>query len=339
MFSTDNITSRRGRTLAVLVALAPAAFAVISAVSSHSDSGLQPSAGAKVRVPALQPSAGAKVRVWTIQYRSHAGVERSATLLLPDWYGPKKNPPIPLVISPHGRNGTGRGNAEYWGTLPGIGGFAVVNPDGMGRRLTYNSYGYRAEIDDLARMPRFVKVALPWIRIDRRQIFALGSSMGGQETLLLVARHPELLAGAAAMDSVTDLARRYRQMPANLQNKVAREIGGSPARHPRRYSERSPLQLAERIVSSGVPLQIWWSTKDHIVVDQKHQSGALYHELRRLDRCAPVSEYVGTWRHSHEMRSGQLLPITLVRLGLLSRTTRALPADVTYHAAPECTNL
>jgi pimeloyl-ACP methyl ester carboxylesterase len=215
----------------------------------------------------------------------------------------------------------------------------VVNPDGMGRRLTYNSYGYKAEIDDLARMPRFVKAALPWVRIDRRQIFALGSSMGGQETLLLVARHPGLLAGAAAMDSVTDLARRYRQMTDDLRHKVAREVGGTPARHARDYAERSPLRLADRIASSGVPLQIWWSKKDRIVVDQKHQSGALYRELRRLDRCAPVSEYVGTWRHSHEMRSGQLLPVTLLRLGLLSRTTPALPADVTYRAAPACSSL
>ncbi len=59
-------------------------------------------------------------------------------------------------------------------------------------------------------MPDFATKALPWLRIDRSRIYALGSSMGGQETLLLVARHPDLLAGAAAMDSVTDLARRYQ---------------------------------------------------------------------------------------------------------------------------------
>jgi dipeptidyl aminopeptidase/acylaminoacyl peptidase len=326
MFGTDNITSGRSRTCLVLVTVATAALLVASAASSRAGSG-------------LQAPTGAAIRVWTIQYESHAGVPRSATVLLPAWYGPAKNPPIPLVISPHGRNGSGAGNADYWGNLPGIGGFAVVNPDGMGRRLTNNSYGYKAQIDDLARMAHFVEAALPWVRIDRQQIFALGSSMGGQETLLLVARHPKLLAGAVAMDSVTDLARRYSQMTPDLQQKVAREVGGSPVRNRRRYAARSPLRLAERIASSGVPVQIWWSTKDRIVVDQKHQSGALYRELRRLDRCAPVSEYVGTWRHSHEMRAGQLLPITLVRLGLLPRTTRALPASVTYHSAPVCATL
>ena len=62
-------------------------------------------------------------------------------------------------------------------------------------------------------MPELATAALPWLHLDTSRIYALGSSMGGQETLLLVARHPRLLAGAAALDSVTDLARRHRQLP------------------------------------------------------------------------------------------------------------------------------
>jgi pimeloyl-ACP methyl ester carboxylesterase len=98
-------------------------------------------------------------------------------------------------------------------------------------------------------MPEFATKALPWLRIDRSRIYALGSSMGGQETLLLVARHPELLAGAAAMDSVTDLALRYRQLldlgcnarcleqngkPLGevLQDAMSREVGGTPETAP-----------------------------------------------------------------------------------------------------------
>ena len=38
--------------------------------------------------------------------------------------------------------------------------------------------------------------------------------MGGQETLLLVALHPQLLAGAAAFDPATDLRRRYYDFAA-----------------------------------------------------------------------------------------------------------------------------
>src|SRR5438045_1816406 len=77
----------------------------------------------------------AKVRVWKIQYRAHTGARRDAYVLLPSWYGPANNPPLPLVISPHGRGLTGRANAHNWGNLPAIGGFAVVNPDGQGRLL------------------------------------------------------------------------------------------------------------------------------------------------------------------------------------------------------------
>lgn len=141
------------------------------------------------------------------------------------------------------------------------------------------------------------------------------------------------------MDSVTDLARRHKQMPDVLRQKVAREVGVTPAGHARQYTERSPLEQAGRIAASGVPLQIWWSSHDRIVVDQAHQSGALYRVLRRLDPCNPVSAYVGTWRQSHEMRSTELLPIALARLGLLAATTHQLPKSVNYSAEPACSRL
>jgi dipeptidyl aminopeptidase/acylaminoacyl peptidase len=332
---THRIRSRWGHFLCVGLAAAAAGL-VAGAVATRD-----------VETHAVRPQTSRPtIRIRTIAYRSH-GVRREATVVLPASYGRGNNPPIPLVISPHGRNVTGRENARYWGTLPAVGGFAVVSPDGRGRRLATNSFGYPGQIDDLARMPEIVTAALPWLRIDRHRIFALGSSMGGQETLLLVARHPDLLAGAVAMDAVTDLARRYRQMPEIecgrrclrrfgepygllLQRNLAREVGGTPARDPRLYAARSPLKLADRIASSDVPLQIWWSTKDRIVIDQAHQSGALFRALRRFDVNAPVSEFVGSWRHSHEMRSTELLPVALERLGLLPRASKTLPASVAY---------
>ena len=65
------------------------------------------------------------------------------------------------------------------------------------------SWGYRGQIDDLARMPRIVEAH--GVRVDRSRIYAIGGSMGGQETLLLAALHPHLLAGAAAFDPATDM--------------------------------------------------------------------------------------------------------------------------------------
>ncbi len=275
------------------------------------------------------------VRVWRISYSAHNGVARAAYVVLPAWYAPERNPPLPVVISPHGRGGDGRSNARFWGDLPGIGGFAVVSPDGMGRRLGQFSYGYAGQIDDLARMPGIVSERLPWLRIDRSRVYALGTSMGGQETLLLVARHPRLLAGAVAMDSVTDLARRYDQLPEVPCNAACLDRWGStiracPAgdaatggRRSARPTGPSPTRLgaharqARRIADSGVPLQLWWSSGDQIVFDQEHQSAALARDLRRLSHCAPVVTYAGTWRHSQAMWAGSLLPVALAGLGLM----------------------
>ena len=293
------------------------------------------------------------VRTWEFSYRSHTGAIRLAYLLLPDWYGPGNNPPLPVVISPHGRGANGRSNAKFFGRLPAVGSFAVISPDGMGRKLKNFSYAARGQVDDLARMPKLAAAALPWLRLDRNRVFALGSSMGGQETLLLVARHPRLLAGAAAMDSVTNLARRHGQMPTLrcpasclarwgrpygqiLQSTLEREVGGSPTEAPRAYAARSGLAQARAIAASRVPLQIWWSTEDRIVSDQKHQSEALFEKLRRLDRCAPISAYVGRWPHSKEMRASELLPIALSGFGLLPPDVKRLPRSVRHTSAPAC---
>jgi poly(3-hydroxybutyrate) depolymerase len=273
-------------------------------------------------------------RVETITYTTHNGSTARATVLLPAGYDGSSASPLPLVISPHGRGGCGERNAAYWGNLPTVGRFAVVNPDGRGRGTQRYSYGFPGQIDDLARMPSIVEAALPEVRIDRSRIYALGSSMGGQETLLLVARHPDLLAGAVAMDSVTDLALRYRQvqdLPTSarflerwrttqgdaLQSAMRREVGGTPQSRPKAYDARSPLRQAVAIARSGVPLEIWWSRRDRIVMYQRSQSGALYAELQRLHPRASVTERVGSWAHSKEMRSTQLLPVALVHLGLL----------------------
>ena len=205
----------------------------------------------------------------------------------------------------------------------------------MGRRLERKSYAYAGQIDDLARMVDFAERALPWLRIDRARVYAIGSSMGGHETLMLVARYPKLLAGAAALDSVTDLTRRYGQLPTTeLQAAMRNEVGGTPAEKPAAYTARSPLAFAAAIARSGVPLQIWWSTQDKVVTDQQHQSGTLFRTLRGLGPDAPLCAYIGRWPHSKEMKADQLLTIVLKELGLLESRTTKLPATVTHVTAP-----
>lgn len=280
------------------------------------------------------PAPGGGVRVWRIAYRAHDGVRRHAYVLLPAWYGPRNHPAIPFVISPHGRGVTAKANTKLWGSLPAQGSFAVISPDGEGRKLPLYSWGSPGQIADLARMPSIATHTLPWLRIDRRAIYAVGGSMGGQETLLLLGKHPHLLAGAAALDSVTDLARQYRrftEIPCNaachktwggplgrsLQALARVEIGGGPKTRKAAFADRSPVTYARAIAFSCVPLELWWSVKDEIVSDQKRQSRAFYEELLKLNPNADVSAYIGSWRHSAEMHASARLPAVLAGLGLL----------------------
>src|SRR5262249_53178765 len=143
------------------------------------------------------------------------------------WYGPHRHPPIPLVISPHGSGAKPRLNAERWGDLPARGGFAVVNPEGQGSHLELYSWGSRAQIADLARMPQLVHRALPWLHIDPHRIYAVGASMGGQESLLLAAKHPHLLAGVVSFDAPTNMAARYSSFHSLLRRLAEREVGTS----------------------------------------------------------------------------------------------------------------
>jgi pimeloyl-ACP methyl ester carboxylesterase len=213
-------------------------------------------------------------------------------------------------------------NLRRWGNLPAAGGFAVVNPEGQGRTLTLFSWGDPGEIRDLSRMRRIVQHALPWLRIAAGRVYAFGGSMGGQETLLLVARFPRLLAGAAAFDAPTNMTARYRafdRLPLgnDLQRLARVEIGGTPATDPSAYEIRSPLDSARKIAFSRVPLQIWWSTRDRIVTDQEHQSGLLYRDIKRLNPTAPVTQFVGIWAHTTDMNAHGYLPYALSRFGLV----------------------
>jgi poly(3-hydroxybutyrate) depolymerase len=273
--------------------------------------------------------------VWTIHYRTRDGFRSTAYVILPAWYGPGRNPALPLVISPHGRGVSGRANIDRWGDLPAMGPFAVVNPDGHGRRLRLYSWGYRGQIDDLARMPRVVTRALPWLRIDASRIYAFGASMGGQETLLLAARYPSVLAGAAAFDAASDMARRYydftrlacnwscsrrwrRPIGHGLQALARLEIGGTPRTARRAYASRSPISFARALADSWVPLQLWWSRSDGVVVDQRRQSVRLLRAVLRHNPQAPVKGFSGSWRHSTEMGSQGMLQPALRHFGLLA---------------------
>jgi pimeloyl-ACP methyl ester carboxylesterase len=262
------------------------------------------------------------VRTWTIHYHAHNLATRAALVVLPSWYGPHNNPPIPLVISPHGRGTEPQSNARIWGNMPALGSFAVVNPEGQGTRLEAFSWGSPAQIADLARMPTIVRHALPWLRIAPHRTYAIGGSMGGQETLLLLAKHPRMLAGAISFDAPTNMTARYwafRKLRhgLGLQQLARLEFGGVPRARSDVNADRSPIFYARDLAFSGVPLQIWWSTQDQTVRNQASESGLLYRTISHLNAQAPVVQYVGTWGHTAEMRPTALMPLALAQIGLL----------------------
>jgi poly(3-hydroxybutyrate) depolymerase len=239
--------------------------------------------------------------------------------VLPSWYGKRRHPAVPLVISPHGRGVDGRYNLRFWGAIAARGPFAVVAPDGQGRRLgPAYSWGYRGQIDDLARMPMLATRAFRWLRIDTKRIYAIGDSMGAQEALLLAARMR--LAGVAAFDPVSDMAARYRAWGVtpgemDLPAKARLEFGGTPSSAPRLYSVRSPIAYARAIAESRTPVQLWWSSKDAVITDHSVQSLRFYDRLVALH--ARVARVVGDWAHGHAMHPETNLPAALACFGLI----------------------
>jgi pimeloyl-ACP methyl ester carboxylesterase len=252
-----------------------------------------------------------------IRYRAHDGRIRPAWLLLPAGYHGQR---VPLVISPHGRGVSARRNTAYWGNLPTEGGFAVVCPSGQGRRLEAYSWGDPGQIADLARMPEIVE--RHGVHVDLHRVYAFGGSMGGQESLLLAAEYPRVLAGVAAFDPATDMSRRYRDF-ASLKDgsalrRLARlEIGGTPKTDPLGYARRSPDHYAEQLAFSDVPLQLYWSTRDQIITDQRLETGALAGRIRDLNPHARLWDFRGAWRHTAEMWPDRRMPRALARFGLL----------------------
>ena len=276
-----------------------------------------------------RPSRGAwpwqQVRPWTVTYLAWDGVTaRRAIVVLPRAWGPKHHPhPLPLVISPHGRNNFALNNARgYWQNLPAAGPFALVCPDGLARahsaatdpedappNPSLFTYGNVGHVHDLARMPQIVEATLPWLELELTKIYVLGSSMGGQETLLLAARYSKALAGghgrlagAGAFDAPCDLAvqcgylthhrpdvaadmiEEVGAQPASVHgwnleagyfNRKARRqetIGSLLAQLPKRqaaWNERSALRFARTLARLPFPLRLYWSTEDVVVGNQE----------------------------------------------------------------------
>ena len=197
----------------------------------------------------------------------------------------------------------------------------MINPAGEGRRLHWYSWGAPGQIADLARMPAIAEAH--GVRVDPQRIYAIGGSMGGQETLLLAALHPHLLAGAAAFDPATDMRAallRLRRAAgrAQLQPLARKEVGGTPAQVPGAYARRSPdhyVAAARGLGRAAAALLEHARPCDRRPArgDRRSRDG----DPRATVPTSASGTSSGEWAHTAEMRATRRLPRALARFGLL----------------------
>jgi hypothetical protein len=130
---------------------------------------------------------------------------------------------------------------------------------------------------------------------------------------------------AVAFDAATNFYRRdsdFARSPGGrrAQALAREEVGGTPRTNPRGYDLRSPTHWLPTVARSGVPLQLWWSDKDQIVIDQAHQSAVFYRELRKRRPRGRVEPVTGSWSHSFKTYANVQLPAAVQWLGLVSAT-------------------
>lgn len=310
---------------------------VVVALLTASGCGAQRSSA---QSPGHHPTPDPHVVEIVTDYTAWDGVQREVRVLLPASYDRKNSTPLPVVISPHGREEACDYTADHWGDLPAKYGFAVLCPAGegiyQGKRVPDFSYASPGQVSDLMSMPDYVEAKIPWLRFDRSRVYAAGDSMGGLESLALLARYPDRLAAVVAMDGVADLTSRYNEWAHDPHpyrgnaSELSDALGGTPQQIPFEYEIRSPLRFARTIAFSEVPLQIWWSRTDIIVIDQgTHQSGLLYRTLRSINPAAPVSQVVTETAHGEVFDSSTGLPavVDFFRPNGQWRRVRSQPPD------------
>ena len=221
---------RRGVALATGVVLA-------SAILGFALAG--PAVAARAAGPLQALPVGAN-QTYAVPYFAWNGRPRTAVVVLPRDYVPgAADEALPCIVEARGRNYAPASHARCWQDLPTTRGFIVICADSSGRRDPLNSWATAGQIDDLAELPGVIEASIPWVRIDRERLYVAGPSMGGTETLMALALHPDVFAAALCVDGVADLSARYREF--GLVDRLDdRRLMRS---RDRRHAEPGPLQV------------------------------------------------------------------------------------------------
>ena len=287
--------------------------------------------------PSPSPSPSPLVQTITVPYTAWNGVALTAIVVLPLGYSAGDATPLPCIIQPHGRGSRPQYAASVWGDLPTRYGFAVICPDAAARDGTANSWAAPGQIDDIVAMADTIQAAEPWVRFDRRRLYLVGSSMGGQESLVGLARAPDRFAAVAAYDGTADLATRYRDMGAAGQlkdmAKLRHELQGVPARRPFGYAQRSPLSFSDVFATCGVPLRVVWSTADEVVTrSAAAQFGRLCRRLRALAPWMPLTEVITALPHGRALRDDPMALVDFLAPGGVWRTRQEVAPETWAYA-------
>ena len=163
-------------------------------------------------------------------------------------------------------------------------------------------------------MQYVAKATLPWLRVKPHAVFALGGSMGGQETLLLVAGHGGCWARPTGLRPISPYATGTSDSGRHIAGAGAPRARRHTGCHPGAYARCGLLIAHTRAIAfSQVPLQLYWSVADEVVLTAVPPSGCSAN-LRAQPRSAS-SLPSRLWTHSDGMPL--LLPRALRGFGPL----------------------
>ncbi|MEY2404273.1 MAG: hypothetical protein QOD38_1824 [Acidimicrobiaceae bacterium] len=202
------------------------------------------------------------------------------------------NDPPPLLVSIHG-GPTAQTQVSWNSRLPFFleRGWAVLFPDhrgstGHGREYAQAMAGRWGELD-VSDCAAGMRAAGERGWGDPRRMVPMGGSAGGFTVLNLMAHHPDLCAAGIDLFGVADLF-DLDETTHRFEKHYLHAIVGPLPEAADRYRDRSPVTVAERIMS---PLLILHGTADQVVPIA--QSRAMAQRLQALGRTVELHEYEG----------------------------------------------
>lgn len=225
----------------------------------------------------------------------------------------KKSKKYNLIISPHFFGATYfenyyMGSSAMIETFSGWRGLAskynvmVAIPLGHGRVYDRMSLAHEGQIQDLSKFPGMLEL----MEYKINKVYAGGISMGGMETLTLVGKFPKIFSAAFSYNGIADLSAWYEDVVDNKTDKklqdmevpklVFEEIGYTPDKNKEEYLKRSAVNHIKNL--SGIPLMIYWSSMESIVVNQQtKQSKMLADKIKSNYPDAEIFDYDHSFDH------------------------------------------